>query len=83
MAAWLKEATGAQLEGVSMDEFRRRLGKAVEEMGPKDGGVLAQVQCSAVQYTDTFVRLFSEVARPNDGDVAHGARPPKSMMPYI
>ncbi|CAM9998615.1 unnamed protein product [Ectocarpus fasciculatus] len=44
VAAWLKEATGAQLEGVSMDEFRRRLGKAVEEMGPKDGGVLAQVQ---------------------------------------
>ncbi|CAM9965248.1 unnamed protein product [Ectocarpus sp. 12 AP-2014] len=44
VAVWLKEATGAQLEGVSMDEFRRRLGKAVEAMGPKDGGVLAQLE---------------------------------------
>ncbi|CAM9709754.1 unnamed protein product, partial [Ectocarpus sp. 12 AP-2014] len=44
VAAWLKEATGAQLEGVSMNDFRRRLGKAVEQMGPKDGGVLAQLE---------------------------------------
>lgn len=43
MAGWLKEATGAQLEGVSLDEFKARLGKAVDEKGPKDVGVLAQV----------------------------------------
>lgn len=43
VAGWLKEATGAQLKGVSMDEFKVRLSKAVEEKGPKDVGVLAQV----------------------------------------
>lgn len=44
VAGWLKEATGAQLEGVSMDEFRGRLSKAVEEEGRHDdAGVLAQV----------------------------------------
>lgn len=40
---WLKESTGAKLEGVSMDEFRVRLSEAVEEKGPQDVGVLAQV----------------------------------------
>lgn len=43
VAGWLKEATGSQLEGVSLDEFKTRLGKAVDEKGPKDVGVLAQV----------------------------------------
>lgn len=43
VAGWLEEATGAQLTGVSMDEFKTRLSKAVEEKGPQDVGVLAQV----------------------------------------
>lgn len=73
VAGWLKEATGAQLEGVSMDEFRGRLSKAVEEKGPQDVGVLAQVWvhgsfvcvCFAevVVYLGSWVCLISRVFR--------------------
>lgn len=43
VAGWLKETTGTDLEGVTLDEFRERIGKAVEEKDPHDVGVLAKV----------------------------------------
>lgn len=43
VADWLRETTGAKLEGVTLDEFRSRISRAVEERGPDEKGVLAQV----------------------------------------
>lgn len=43
VADWLKETTGTELEGVTLDEFRDRITKAVEEKDPNDVGVLAKV----------------------------------------
>lgn len=43
VADWLEETTGTQLEGVTLDDFRDRISKAVEEKGPHDVGVLAKV----------------------------------------
>lgn len=64
VAGWLKEATGAQLEGVSLDEFRGRLSKAVEEKGPQDVGVLAQVRiqgsCSGVRVCSVASQSMSK-----------------------
>lgn len=46
IADWLKEATGAEMESVSLEEFRKRISSAVEEKGSESGGVLAQVCAS-------------------------------------
>lgn len=48
VADWLRETTGANLEGVTLEQFRVRLSSAVEERGPQEMGVLAQVICAFI-----------------------------------
>lgn len=43
VAGWLKETTGAELEGVTLAEFHDRISKAVQEKGAGELGVLGQV----------------------------------------
>lgn len=48
VADWLRETTGANLEGVTLEQFRVRLSSAVEARGPQEMGVLAQVTCAFI-----------------------------------
>lgn len=57
VAGWLKDTTGADLEGVTLDEFRRRISGAVHEKGSEDVGVLAQVRQPS--YTSPYDLLWS------------------------
>lgn len=62
VAGWLKETTGTDLEGVTLDEFRERIDKAVEEKAPHDASVLAKV-CFALESTPVLINMLEKNLR--------------------
>ncbi|CAM9280366.1 unnamed protein product, partial [Hapterophycus canaliculatus] len=60
VASWLRETAGIDLEGVSFEDFRARLSKALESKGPEDGvRVLAQLESGL----DGFAYYLKDPAR--------------------
>lgn len=57
VARWLRETSGAHLEGVSLDDFRERIRAAVAEM-KEPAGVLPKVKSRVI---DVFHRVFRDL----------------------